>query len=98
MFQKPRPSKDLKGHKPGIEERHPRTNLRPLKVNGPTWSIPIRWATKARPQMVATNNNIKSDFKVVGFMNPRVSVKFKKKPVLILNQGARQENCGGNKR
>lgn len=69
----------LRGKKTkGNNERHPRINLRPLKVNGPTWSIPIRCATNPRPQMVATNNNMRSDFKVVGFMNHSISLNPKK--------------------
>lgn len=28
-----------------------------LKVNGPTWAMPDRWATKAKPQMTAVSSS-----------------------------------------
>ena len=42
----------------GTKTRPPRVNRRPLNVNGPTNSIPARWATNANPQMTADSSNV----------------------------------------
>jgi hypothetical protein len=45
----------------GSNDTLPRANLTPLKVKGPTCSIPARWATKEKPQMMAASNRMNSD-------------------------------------
>ena len=57
----------------GTRERHPSAKRIPLKVNGPTYSIPTRWATKANPQSVAVKSSSASDLTVFvrnGFLRP----------------------------
>jgi hypothetical protein len=45
----------------GANVKAPRANRTPLYVKGPTWSIPKRWATKAKPQIAAVINSKTSD-------------------------------------
>ncbi len=45
----------------GSSDRPPNINRTPLKVKGPTCSIPTLWATKASPQMAATSSSKRFD-------------------------------------
>jgi len=47
----------------GINDRLPNVNRTPLKVKGPTYSIPDFWATNENPQMAAVRNNKKLYFR-----------------------------------
>jgi hypothetical protein len=52
----------------GRRERLPKINRMPLKVKGPTYSIPDLWATKPKPQIQDVNNKSKSALKACLFM------------------------------
>ncbi len=41
----------------GTKEAPPNANRTPLNVNGPTWSMPTRCATKANPQIAAVSKS-----------------------------------------
>ncbi len=41
----------------GNRERLPKIKRIPLKANGPTYSMPERWATKPKPQIPAVSSN-----------------------------------------
>jgi len=48
----------------GSREREPRVNRAALKVKGPRYSMPTRWATNAKPQMAAVINSRALDLTV----------------------------------
>lgn len=58
----------------GTRIRLPRPKRTALKVNGPTCSIPARWATKANPHIAAVNNNKAWDLSRLAF-NYRTPVR-----------------------
>ena len=60
----------------GISTMPPTRQRTALKVNGPTYSIPALWATKATPQINAVNNSIKLLSTLFLFISLSSYVKF----------------------